>query len=668
MAQVRRAAGSDIVPLGATAPNSAERGIAIGLIVLSCLTVVLVAPFARLHLPQIAAFIPAYQAALLVIDLITAAVLYGQFAQNGWSGLLIVASAYFFDACMIVPHTLTFPGVFSPTGLLGAGPQTTAWLYLFWHGGFALFLLVYAVLRLFKGVNIRAVLGASVISILAVAALAVALTTLATLGHDRLPVIMQGSDYSLVVAKGISPGVCLIALAALAALWPQRNRSILDLWLMVVLVAWICDVLLGAVVGSARFDLGFYVGRAFGLFSSSVLLLMLLVEVVRLQAALTRSQEALGRIQHFEAIGKLSGGIAHDFNNLLTIIGGAAEMIRRSPGDESKVARLAESIRTAVQRGGATTQQLLTFARQQVSHAETVNPNHLLQRFEPLLRQAAGAHVEIRLEMSSVVDPLRVDPAQFEAAVLNLVVNARDALPSGGRVIVRTENTAISSTDELEGALPPGDFVVVEVADSGVGMTPEVAAQATNPFFTTKPFGSGSGMGLSQVYGFVKTFGGFLHIDSAPGQGTTVKMFFPKAADMPKSAVTEALPVRRALQTNESVLVVEDQAGVLALARDGLSELGYRVLTAANAEEALNLLVGDSRIDILFADIVMPGRMNGAQLAVEARRIRPGLKVLLTSGYAPETLEAQGVSGDIELLKKPYRPDELATRLRVVSG
>ncbi|SRR5579884_3315382 len=660
--------GRGVGLLGATPPGPTERVVATLAIIFSFATVAAVAPFARMHFPEVSAFIPLYQGALLVIDLITATILYSQFVQSRWAAFLILASAYLFDGLMIVPHTLTFPGLFTASGLLGAGPQTTAWLFLFWHGGFAAFILAYAILREIDGLHIRAVLAALVASIIVVGVLVTGLSMLATVGHDALPTVMRGNDYTLVVRKGISPAVCLLTVCGLAALWSRRNRSILDLWLVVVLATWLCDVLLGAVVGSSRFDLGFYAGRAFGLLSSCFLLVTLLVEVVRLQSELVKSEQAIARIQHFEAIGKLTGGIAHDFNNLLTIVGGAAEMMRRAPDDRSKVARLCESILDAVQRGATVTRQLLTFARQQVSHAETANPNRLLQRFEALLRQAVGANVEIQFDMSLVIDPVRIDPTLFESAVLNLVVNARDAMPHGGRITIRTKNVAVSESSGME-QVPAGDYVTIEISDNGVGMTPEVRAQAVNPFFTTKQFGAGSGMGLSQVYGFVRTFGGFLQIDSELGKGTTVTMYLRKTTNgRHERAAVEILPMHHAGQPSERVLLVEDQPGVLAVTRDALTELGYVVVTATSADEALELLKGDAQIDILFSDIVMPGQMNGAQLAVEAKRARPGIKVLLTSGYAPEVMRAQGVAADMPIVAKPYRAEDLAARFRVVAG
>ena len=258
-------------------PGRRERLVALSIAAASALTLVLIAPFARVQLPEIKAFIPAYQAALLITDLITAVLLYGLFARARSVALLVLASGYLFDALMIVPHTLTFPGVFTATGLLGAGAQSTSWLYYFWHGGFVAFLLGYIVLSMRAPVGVRISGRAVFASVLATAAIVVAITGLTTRGHDWLPVIIQGTDYTLGIKKGISPFICIMTVVAIAMLWPRRNRSVLDLWLLVVLCAWICDVMLSAVLGAHRFDLGFYAGRAFGLLASSVLLVMLLI-------------------------------------------------------------------------------------------------------------------------------------------------------------------------------------------------------------------------------------------------------------------------------------------------------------------------------------------------------------------------------------------------------
>jgi CheY-like chemotaxis protein len=280
-----------------------------------------------------------------------------------------------------------------------------------------------------------------------------------------------------------------------------------------------------------------------------------------------------------------------------------------------------------------------------------------------------GATIEIETVLSPVVDPTSVDPAQFEAAIVNLVINARDASGPSGRVVIETANAVILASDNSSG-VPPGDYVVVSVTDEGSGMSPEVVAKAFDPFFTTKEVGCGSGLGLSQVYGFVKSASGHVKIISEAGKGTTVRLFLPKSSNRAASSEPRSnlLPLRAA-RGDEAILVVEDDPDVRELAVAGLTDLGYAVGTAADADEALRILRGTERVDLLFSDVIMPGGMNGAQLAVEARRIRPGLKVLLTSGYTAEALADQhGLPDDLLVLGKPYRHEDLANKIRIVIG
>jgi signal transduction histidine kinase len=392
----------------------------------------------------------------------------------------------------------------------------------------------------------------------------------------------------------------------------------------------------------------------------------------------TRQHEAeqrLSQAQKMEAIGQLTGGVAHDFNNLLTIIVGNLDMIVRRPDNAQRVERLATSAMTAARRGAEVTEKLLSFSRRQVLRPETVNPNRLLKDFRALVQQAVGDAIEIRVDLDASLDPVRLDPVQFENAVLNLAVNARDAMPGGGALTVKTCNAHLDANELVDRPeLKPGAYVLVAVSDTGHGMDAATVTRAFEPFFTTKDVGRGTGLGLSQVYGFVQQAGGHAQIKSVIGKGTTVELYLPRSAASEKAAETalpassdSALPLRRAA-AGEVVLVVEDEPAVLEMAVESLTELGYRTFTASRASEALDRLQGPDRIDILFSDVVMPGGMNGVQLSVEARRIRPGLRVLLTSGYTGTALVDGAVPPDVPLLNKPYQREDLANQLRVVMG
>ncbi|MCJ2008486.1 ATP-binding protein [Methylobacterium sp. J-092] len=387
------------------------------------------------------------------------------------------------------------------------------------------------------------------------------------------------------------------------------------------------------------------------------------------------TEEALRQAQKMEAIGQLTGGVAHDFNNLLTVIVGGLDMVLRKPDNVDRVKRLADAAMTAARRGEQLTQQLLAFSRRQMLRPQTLNPNRLLIDFRPLAERAAGAAIELAFDLDPALDPIRVDPAQFEAAILNLVVNARDAMEAGtgsARIEVRSRNVRLDTAAVADKGVPPGAYVEIAVSDTGSGIAPDLMARVFEPFFTTKEVGKGTGLGLSQVYGFTRSAKGFVAIESEVGRGTTFRLRFPRSAD-PAGEETGmgergVLPLRRAGE-GETVLLVEDDEQVLTMAVESLEELRYKVVVARNAAEALAHLKDVQRIDILFSDVMMPGGMNGSQLAAEAQRLRPGLKVLLTSGYVADLDEGQVIGrGELPVLNKPYRRDELARSLRLVLG
>ena len=380
------------------------------------------------------------------------------------------------------------------------------------------------------------------------------------------------------------------------------------------------------------------------------------------------TEDALRQAQKMEAIGQLTGGVAHDFNNLLTVVVGALDLVLRSPGQADRVARFAGVAMTAARRGERLTQQLLAFSRRQVLRPQTVNPSSVLTEFEALAQRAAGDAVTLHFDLAADVALVRVDPAQFEAAVLNLVVNARDAMPEGGTITIRSRNVRPPNKLLEECGLMDGAYVVISVSDSGSGIDPQVLLHVFEPFFTTKEVGKGSGLGLSQVYGFTRSAGGDVSVQSQLGQGTTISLFLPQASDQSAHAEHAALQSVAApnLATGETVLLVEDDEQVLAVAIESLQELCYEVIVARNAREALCEIQTPRRIDVMFSDVVMPGGMSGAQLALEAKRLRPELKVLLTSGYIGDSATYKPIDAETEILTKPYRRDELAHKLRAV--
>ena len=383
-----------------------------------------------------------------------------------------------------------------------------------------------------------------------------------------------------------------------------------------------------------------------------------------------REQERrLGQAQRMEAVGQLTGGIAHDFNNLLTVIIGNAELLRERLEGNAELAHLAEVTESAADRGAALVQRLLAFGRRQPLEAEAVDVNDLIAGMGALLHRTLGEHIEVATVAGRDLWPARVDANQLETALLNLAVNARDAMPAGGRLELRTENVQLDDAyARTVGELAPGDYVRILVSDSGEGMTPEVQARAFEPFFTTKEVGKGTGLGLSMVYGFAKQSGGHVTLYSEPGHGTTVRLYLPRAAaagagrEPPAPDPPAAMP-----GGTETILLVEDDPLVRGHNARLLESLGYRVLAAENGRAALGLLRAGAEPQLLFTDMVMPGGMDGRALADEVRRMKPGIRVLFTSGYTEYALGPDANGGrPVHLLGKPYGPRELGNRIRQV--
>jgi signal transduction histidine kinase len=363
-------------------------------------------------------------------------------------------------------------------------------------------------------------------------------------------------------------------------------------------------------------------------------------------------EEQLGHARKMEAVGQLTGGVAHDFNNLLTVILGNVELIRRRTGEEHDLARQINAVYQAAEKGGALTRQLLAFSRRQRLNPLTVDLNALIADFAPLLRQAVGEAVSIELKLAEVPLPAHLDAAQFESALLNLAVNARDAMEGGGTLTIAARTT--------EGDDPR---ILVTVRDTGEGMDAGVASRIFEPFFTTKEIGKGSGLGLSQVYGFVRQSGGEISVESSPGRGTRFEIRLPLSRQ-PLSERGAGEAANEAARGSERVLVVEDDPAVLAMAVETLEALGYQVTTANNAAAALKKLKGRRVFDLLFSDVVMPGGVNGVELAHLARNERPNLKVLLTSGYVGD--EAASWANEFPMIDKPYLGPALAAKIRAV--
>ncbi len=431
------------------------------------------------------------------------------------------------------------------------------------------------------------------------------------------------------------------------------------------------NVLLGLIIG--------------GLAASSAIAVSVVRSQRRLIAQLqdeARKREAaeatLRQAQKTEAVGQLTGGIAHDFNNLLTVILGNLDTIRRrlANADAAVTAPLMRPLEAASQgaRSAAKlTHRLLAFSRQQPLEPKPLDLNKLLRGMSDMLERTVGAPSEMEMVLMGGLWPTFADANQLENALINLVINARDAMPGGGKITIETANGYLDEAYAARfGDVKPGQYVVLSVTDTGCGIAPDILERVFDPFFTTKEPGTGTGLGLSMVHGFVKQSGGHIRIYSEVGQGTTVKIYLPKfiqaasVAAMPASSEPPlTLPMRA--KGAETVLVVEDSDAVLEFVISALEDLGYRVLSARNGPEALRALESEEKIDLLFTDVVLPGDITGRELADRALRTRPGLPILYTTGFSRNAIVHQGrLDGDVNFLGKPYTQSEVAQRVRAL--
>ena len=395
-----------------------------------------------------------------------------------------------------------------------------------------------------------------------------------------------------------------------------------------------------------------------------------MTERLKAQEALDKARAAFAQAQKMEAVGQLTGGVAHDFNNLLTVITNALDLLSRPQIEDPQRRRIIETAQRAAARGAKLTQQLLAFSRRQPLRPETHRVGDLVGEIEAVLRRACGELIELEVGTSPHSIATHVDAPQFEATLLNLAVNARDAMPRGGRLKITTGLREIDAERAAEmSSIRPGPYAVIAVADTGEGMSPEVKAHAFEPFFTTKEVGKGTGLGLSQVYGFVTQSGGHVEIESELGAGTTVTIYLPAAADPIAAEAPAHRQQSHADGAAGTVLVVEDDEEVLEVAVETLKSLGYDVLTAADGPSAMKKLHRDRTIDVLFTDVVMPKGMSGIELARRARELHPELHVLLASGYPMSALSSElGLTDEFAFLSKPYRWSDLSERLRSIRG
>ena len=372
----------------------------------------------------------------------------------------------------------------------------------------------------------------------------------------------------------------------------------------------------------------------------------------------------LRQAQKMEAVGQLTGGIAHDLNNILTVITGTIEILAEAVADRPQLATIARMIDEAAARGADLTQRLLAFARKQPLQPREVDVNSLVIEVSNLLRPALGEHIEAHMILAADTSRALIDPSQLTNAILNLALNARDAMADGGKLTIETSNVVLDDSYASANVdVTAGNYVMVAVTDSGHGIPASILNRVFEPFFTTKDVDKGSGLGLSMVYGFVKQSNGHIKIYSEEGHGTTVRIYLPQATGtVPSAELTSEIPIEGG---HETILVVEDDNPVRTFVLSQIQSLGYATLAATNATEALAIVDGPQHIDLLFTDMIMPGAMNGRQLADVALQRRDSLKILFTSGYSNEAIIHHGhLDAGVLLLAKPYRKSDLARMLR----
>jgi signal transduction histidine kinase/CheY-like chemotaxis protein len=389
-----------------------------------------------------------------------------------------------------------------------------------------------------------------------------------------------------------------------------------------------------------------------------------------------RIEEALRQAHKMEAVGQLTGGLAHDFNNLLTGISGSLELIRiRTAQRRTKeVGRYVETALASVARAAALTHRLLAFSRRQTLDPKPIDVDGLVDSLEDLFRRTVGPSIEIETKLAGELWPARCDPNQLENALLNLIINARDAMPDGGHLAIETANTVLDDRRGATGdvplrSVPAGEYVALSVTDTGTGMSPTTMTRVFDPFFTTKPLGQGTGLGLSMTYGFVQQTGGHIHLRSEVGQGTTVTIYLPRHLGEVEAATKIDGVACLSLKSTAVVLVVEDELPVRMVIADVLSDLGYTVLEASDGSSGLKILEAGTLIDLLVTDVGLPGGMNGRQLADAARQRRPDLKVLFITGYAESAAVGDGLMGSgMQVMTKPFVLETLAARIQGIIG
>jgi signal transduction histidine kinase len=646
-----------------------DRRLAFGVVLISAAVFLSAVPFAKVRIGPVWAFIPIYQSALAINDVITAVLLFGQYAFLRSRRVLVLAAGYLFTALMAVSHMLTFPGVFAPTGLLGAGPQSTAWMFMFWHGGFPLCVVAYALLTHEEGEpsEARGRAGPLVFaSVVAALVAACGFTILATAGQNLLPPIMRGNYFTSAQVVAIWT-VWGLSLLALIVVWWRRPHSVLDLWLMVVMCAWLFDIALAGMLNAARFDLGFYAGRFYGLLAATFVLMVLLVENGKLYFELDRQNRSLEAIvrerteqllqsEKIATMGSLLAGVAHELNNPLAVVLGQCHLLRDST-QEPRIAAGIEKIMTGADRCVRIVRNFLALARQQPPERSPVGLNGLVgDSVELLAYELRSDNVEVVLRLADDLPILWADSHQLQQVLVNMVTNAHHAVrqrPADAR--------RITITTRSDNALRR---VYIEIADTGPGISAEIRGRIFEPFFTTKPVGQGTGLGLSLCRGIVEEHGGTITVESEPGKGTRFEITLPVTVRPASADTSRATDTAPPVGTTR-ILVVDDERDLAETLVEALGREGHRVEIAGNGADALRRLEQHG-YDLVVSDTRMPV-MDGVELFHEIERRFPMLskRIIFVTGDVLDTEKRRFLeSSGTPFLTKPLDLGEVRRVVR----
>ena len=694
--------------LSTSPASSGERRFALAVVLLSAVLFAAAAPFAKEGLPQVQAFIPAYGAALVVTDLITAVLLFGQFRIARSRAVLVLAAGYVFTALSTIAHAMSFPGLFAPSGLLGAGPQSTAWIYMFWHGGFPLFVIAYATMRGGKfNATTSAGAGPAILgTVVGVTGLVVAFAALALRGHDALPAIMAGNRYTPAMI-GVVSTVWLSSLVALGLLWRRRPHSVLDLWLMVVMCAWLFDVALSAMLNAGRFDLGFYAGRLYGLLAASFVLAVLLLENgllhARLAAAHTEErrrtadlQQATERLESLNAqLGdsnlllqeqtqhktEFLANMSHELRTPLNAIIGFAELLRIGRGGDANNQRtFAAHIYQSGHHLLSLINDILDLSKIEAGKVEiSLEPIQwkptLADAVALLANQAAAKGIALRIDPHSSVETFVADPRRLKQILLNLLSNAVKFAPQGGQVTLRAEavdrqRAETGSPGFADGArmpLPATDFekfVEISVSDDGMGIAADDMSRLFTPFTqiaNKRTKIEGTGLGLSVVHRLAQLHGGTVAVASEPGKGSCFTVWLPLRLEGELANGRTKLEMASLLE-HPLALVIEDNEAAALLMRAQLETHGFIVRHVVSAEAAL-AIVGECTPAVITLDIELPG-MDGWEFVARLKKTAAWEGVPIVVVSVLDEARTGFSLGAALVLQKPIGGDALAKGLK----